>query len=97
MSEHTPGPWGIDRDDRGVIDSIGPVTWWAKYAADGGLDASDADARLIAAAPELLEALLYIVNDTPTPGGDAELTAEGYNRACAVIAKAEGREGLDDE
>jgi len=50
-----------------------------------------ANAYLIAAAPELLEAALYVVDDTPTPGEDAELTVEGYNRLCAAIAKAEGR------
>ena len=47
------------------------------------------DAALIAAAPELLAALLYIVNDCE-PGEDAQLTVTGYNLACAVIAKAKG-------
>lgn len=38
---------------------------------------------------ELLAALQFIVNDAE-PGEDARLTTEGYNRACAAIAKAEG-------
>lgn len=50
-------------------------------------ETADANARLIAAAPDLLEALEYIVNDTPEEGGDAELTVVGYNKACAAIAR----------
>jgi hypothetical protein len=49
-----------------------------------------ANARLIAAAPDLLAALSRIVNDSPEPGEDAVLTVEGYNQACAAIAKAMG-------
>ena len=45
-------------------------------------------ANLIAAAPDLIEALEYIVNDVPEPGMDAQLTVTGYNLACAAIAKA---------
>lgn len=52
---------------------------------------SAANLALIAAAPELLAALQFIVNDTPRgPGEDAELTVTGYNLACAAIAKARG-------
>ena len=36
----------------------------------------------------LLEALQYIVNDTPESGEDAELTVKGYNMACEAIRKA---------
>jgi hypothetical protein len=50
---------------------------------------AEANAQLIAAAPELLEALQFIVNDAE-PGEDAQLTTAGYNRACAAIRKALG-------
>lgn len=40
------------------------------------------------AAQMMLEALSFIVNDTPEPGADAQLTTEGYNRACEAIAAA---------
>lgn len=49
-----------------------------------------ANARLLAAAPDLLAALEFIVNDVPEPGEDAQLTTDGYNRACAAILKARG-------
>ena len=48
------------------------------------------NAALVVAAPDLLAALEYIVNDIPEPGEDAELTVKGYNLACAAIAKAKG-------
>lgn len=40
---------------------------------------------------ELLEALRFIVNCQPVAGEDAVLNYEGYNKACAAIAKAEGK------
>jgi len=46
------------------------------------------NAALMTAAPELLEALQYIINDCPEPGEDAQLTAKGYNIACEAIRKA---------
>ena len=48
------------------------------------------DAEFIAKAcnayGDLLAALEFIVNDIPSPGENAELTAAGYNMACAAIA-----------
>lgn len=49
------------------------------------------NARIIAAAPDLLEALKFILNDCPIQGEDAVLSVNGYNKACNAIAKAEGR------
>jgi hypothetical protein len=50
-----------------------------------------ADARLIAAAPELLEALKAVV--TPLAGGSfINLTGENAQAALAAIAKAEGKQ-----
>ena len=47
-------------------------------------------APLFAASKDLLAALERIVNDAPSPGEDAQLTAAGYNQACAAITKAKG-------
>lgn len=58
----------------------------------GGLLHSDKDqarrAKLIAAAPDLLAALLAIVNEGNAEARDSELTVAGYNMACAAIEKA---------
>jgi len=38
----------------------------------------------------LLEACEYVVNDTPEPGANAQLTVKGYNMLCEAIIKAKG-------
>jgi hypothetical protein len=50
---------------------------------------AEANARLIAAAPELLEALDYLYNWTKDVGGD-EAFHDWRRRAAAAIAKATG-------
>ena len=45
--------------------------------------------RLRASNAELLTALVYIVTDFPTPGGEPQLTAKGYELAWAAINRAE--------
>lgn len=82
-SKHTPGPWSVGNGSR--------VTGFTvKIATDellvGGRGlTSEANARLIAAAPELLEALQRLVDVV-----DPEST--GWNEAVAAIAKATGAE-----
>ena len=65
MTKHTPGPWWID--DRRVAD--GALQVQAQHRGEGssycvasvnGWEVPEANARLIAAAPELLAALLEI-------------------------------------
>jgi len=58
---------------------------------DGGVCTGEADARLIAAAPELLEALKYIV--AWSPDGDKWNAERARDMARAAIAKAEGQKG----
>lgn len=68
MSNHTPGPWFVSNDeDSPLIYSDTNATYVAQvFARDDGLlgtargAAVDADARIIAAAPELLKALQMI-------------------------------------
>ena len=107
-SGHTPGPWDVD-DDTMEIFSIQPghsTGWIAKVLGndDNGRplppDEMAANARLIAAAPELLAALngvLYwaececesIERDTPLHD---EAPMCDFCVAKAAIAKSEGRE-----
>ncbi|WP_104662817.1 hypothetical protein [Ensifer adhaerens] len=95
MSKHTPGPWkyGVRRD-KSIWLSIGDPEKGPHRQGD--LYASEADARLIAAAPELLD----VVNDIlRVEDGKAALSFSEYfeqsetafNRMRAVVAKAEGR------
>lgn len=54
MSKHTPGPWRIEEQVGGW--TLEPNVLWLGMVGEGG-DILPSDARLIAAAPMLLEAL----------------------------------------
>lgn len=101
----TPGPWEVDPKGGGVVRSANPLTE-VQYARGKGcpqvalaivmIDRPDgeqtANARLIAAAPELLEALACLLTMRDGPDscvGDATLAIEVI-RARAAIAKARG-------
>ena len=86
MSEHTPGPWAVVVK-RGVW--VGPVVM-----ADNGkrgiafvVGESDANARLIAAAPELLAAIKQGLHQMEHSTGQQDLRA----LFRSAINKAEGR------
>ncbi len=107
-SKYTPGPWKVTTDRHGrptMVFSVSRGKGVAKTAWDGYAEQSDkeaaeeaANARLIAAAPDLLEALKKLLESEDLdiyPSSiecgyefDAEKWAEA---ARAVVAKAEGR------
>ena len=99
-AKHTPGPWRMKYDVAGHYNVFGPDrTFIVEVAAHGGSAPDNANARLIAAAPELLEACLSMTNllqativkyvGNGTILTDAEWDQVGQARAA--IAKAEGR------
>lgn len=104
-TKHTPGPWSIDQNDlalRGQFLDINTDYAGVLVASVVDLDYDrpecEANARLIAAAPELLESLQEILD-----ASDAELKGQGSDhdpecpfcskadKARAVIAKATGQ------
>lgn len=83
--KHTPGPWTAISSDRGVlIDS--PTVMVAKVPFSG--DQAEADGQLIAAAPDLLEALKRVLNDFS--GGKFEVSFESIKQASDAVFKATG-------
>ena len=94
MSEHTPGPWAVD--DSGIRieakspdGSVMPLAAAKEYGF--GTRRAEANARLIAAAPELLGALEGVAlggMHTHPDGHLVVLTAESWDRVRAAIAKA---------
>lgn len=103
MTKHTPGPWSISRDVMtSKTDIVAPDRSDLPVARI--LRASpepDGNAHLIAAAPELLEALKGLLLGHPTDGHGqyrddrGELVKETQCLACAfaraAIRKAEGK------
>jgi len=100
VSEHTPGPW-VARETGGVAWS-GQRGWAIDYNADQeqvvDFVYQEADARLIAAAPDLLETLELIL-ETRTQEKHAWNWAPGdsplHDRCRVAIAKAKGLAPLD--
>jgi len=87
-TKHTPGPWAV-------------VSSWDDYMVEGPNkeeiifqdgpyqtpSIKEANARLIAAAPDLFEALKHMVEVCPAIDPNGE---EAHIKACAAIAKATG-------
>ncbi|WP_113132733.1 hypothetical protein [Rhizobiales bacterium] len=112
-TKHTPGPWAFD-DDNAVMADVGAHICTVSMADDFPCIDDDegdsrtnvdieckANARLIAAAPDLLEALVEILgplnvcSDNQNVGDDVclpvDMTMGELRKARAAIAKAEGR------
>jgi hypothetical protein len=93
MSAHTPGPWHWDSDPvkgdqlgrvRYRVAALGKTITQLYYSSyEGGPTNAEADARLIAAAPDLYEALKYAV-------GNPEFNSFEFDRlARAALAKVQ--------
>ena len=85
MTQHTVGPWrvGYDGPSLPIVDSREGFIAFVKQPNDG---AAEANANLIAAAPELLEALKSLLFFYTTEDDDEY----GVIEAKAAIARAEG-------
>ncbi len=92
MNKHTPGPWvAVARTNSHVEieapDHAGYSAYSAKKIATLSANNFEANARLIAAAPDLLEALEKLAC---LGNGDQYGNSEGNMIARAAIAKATG-------
>ncbi|HEY4136462.1 MAG TPA: hypothetical protein VGO34_14755 [Alphaproteobacteria bacterium] len=89
VSKHTPGPWAIEHKNpfetfvRGAPNEEGS-RYVVAIVHPGHDNATEANARLIAAAPDLLDALKAVV-------AVADRKTDVFDQARAAIAKAEGR------
>lgn len=90
--DHTPGPWKVeDRKDGGrtVVDGAGRrITFTPQFegAAARSIEVAVANARLIAAAPELLDACLSIISAYESERG---ISDSDIGTVRAAIAKAQ--------
>jgi hypothetical protein len=85
-TKHTPGPWAVSLDHifRNQSD-IFEIHWSSIGECVAECVHGEANARLIAAAPEMLEALQRLYKDLPYVN-----QANGGMQARAAIAKATG-------
>ena len=103
-AKHTPGPWYVLTQPRynGLSirfktgDSDRPIVPIAivngRYSGNHPYGSSDANARLIAAAPELLYALQAVLDDVQDIDNDSCLSVGVGRQVRAAIAKATGGE-----
>ena len=93
MKTHTPGPWAYDKDSNEIF-SCNEAHGCGWVALVKGNDSNgqplpeeerQANAKLIAAAPELLAALRWIASN-----GYTAQAADMIDHSRAAIAKAEG-------
>ena len=104
MSKHTPGPWALRRDPAhfdslteitgGICGNTKPFRFTLEVSVGGDTDIHtlEANARLIAAAPDLLEALEELVAWHTNSALEHHKIAEITVIAQAAIAKARGQE-----
>ena len=87
MSKHTPGPWVSIRYLDSRFYELGSNEFHARLAfTHGEGDTDEANMRLIAAAPDLLDALVMVLDDPNALDGRPRT----YEIVCAAIAKAKG-------
>lgn len=94
--KHTPGPWktrrGFDKDEIEVFDSVKvkrPFRRCAIATIHDNVDGKRANARLISAAPELLEACEAALRFSDRPRNSSD-ESELCDTLRAAIAKARG-------
>lgn len=87
---HTPGPWKVDEDAPVIVSAQdGTDIAIASGRAERGT-VQEANARLIAAAPEMLAALVILVRDFDSAVDHAPEYSAIADHARAAIAKARG-------
>ena len=91
MEKHTPGPWMVRRFSNGTtempvaIEAVRPNDCLVIARAERQDGEEQANARLIAAAPDLLAALTRIEDQLVTLIAIRELTGEGLIMADGLI------------
>ena len=98
--EHTPGPWGLSSETSTIIKAydafgetkiiIGSASGYKGSPFFPSDETADANARLMAAAPDLLEALQALLPDAVGNHIGGPDTQARIDAARAAIAKATG-------
>lgn len=95
MNKPTPGPWAVHAHATDTYTIYVAGRHWDSWAVAhvGYTKEDEANARLISAAPDLLEALefmLSVFNETYPDVADDEEDREAWAKARAAIRKATG-------
>lgn len=89
MTKHTPGPWGIIKGEFGPVIFSGETGAMVAQPVRGSSDDErQANARLLSAAPDLLQSLKEVVDWLEI----AENKSVMHTKARAAIEKATGEQ-----
>jgi len=95
-SQHTPGPWSFSSEGHGsfyIRDNNGHQLIWLGHSSQFDDGENEANARLIAAAPDFLVSAQALVDRWETPmWKDASHTAKYIDDLKKAINKATGKE-----
>ena len=86
---HTPGPWRVEPCTNGGMILIRADGKHGAHPQTHLQIVPEADARLIAAAPDLLEACKALIRSID--GVESSITTSGIQQIRTAIAKAEGK------
>lgn len=84
---HTPGPWEVNQHN---IEAVGGLCRPRIAIIDDGAGTSPANAALIAAAPDMLEALLGCIRALELASSKTFIVPGTLEAACAALRKARG-------
>jgi hypothetical protein len=87
MAGHTAGPWSYDHDFRGLIHVTANgrhITHLEKHSTKGHAEEQAANARLIARAPALLEAVEYLLPRVHRHLADHAMLREITDMVCKI-------------
>ena len=89
---HTPGPWVVKHDEKGLPFIGVKSDPWTYNGTIASVDTSEKDARLIAAAPDMLEMCKLFEECMANLDGASEPFDTSYelSKVRAVLAKVEG-------
>ena len=88
---HTPGPWYVDPRKRLRVYAAADNTVATTGCTDGLREDWEANACLIAAAPEMYEALKSALEFHEAPGHGVWLAPHQWKLIRDAVAKAEGK------
>ena len=97
-AKHTPGPWYALRGQRNIsirhktgdrlLPMVNVASVRGQFPTDCPYGSSEANARLIAAAPELLDALIALLGVAPSKAPGAGLIVEAEEKHANALQAA---------